>query len=315
MLDTNREYSIQLHPSRCAICGTEGNATTLYQGNFTSSSFNSLIFSARRLPDRIHYRMVKCKQCGLVRSDPVADPDTIGKLYADSEFNYEGEVAYLKKTYGKLLASLNSFGSTKRSLLEIGCGNGFVLEEALEQGYVSVSGIEPSKAAIEKASTRVRPYLMQGVMRPGLFPVGEFDVICMFQVFDHISDPGTLLEECSRILKPGGLVLTVNHNIDAIFARLLRERSPIVDIEHTYLYSPATMRKMFTHYGFLVRKVEPIRNTYPLSYLSGLLPIQKRLKAFLVNGLQKSIIGRIPVAFWLGNLMLVAQKPNEGTDQ
>ena len=51
---------IDLVPTRCAICGAEGNAVELYPANLDFEAFNPSVFSARRLPDRIHYRMVKC---------------------------------------------------------------------------------------------------------------------------------------------------------------------------------------------------------------------------------------------------------------
>jgi len=47
-----------------------------------------------------------------------------------------------------------------------------------------------------------------------------------------VPNPAALLDACFAALRPGGLVLSSNHNITAVSARLLGERSPIVDIEH-----------------------------------------------------------------------------------
>ena len=95
----------------------------------------------------------------------------------------------------------------------------------------------PTKAAIDRAREDIRPNIVNDILRPGLFPPETFDAVCLFQTFDHISDPGSLLDECRRLLKPGGLMLCFNHNIAAASARLLGERSPIIDIEHTFLQS------------------------------------------------------------------------------
>src|SRR6266702_2969706 len=97
---------ISLSPARCAICGTQGNATEIYPANFDFGAFNPSVFSARRLPDRIHYRLVKCRACGLVRSDPIASSEFLGQLYAQSTFTYRDEVADLRFTYGRYLAKL-----------------------------------------------------------------------------------------------------------------------------------------------------------------------------------------------------------------
>jgi hypothetical protein len=52
--------------------------------------------------------MVHCNTCGLVRSDPVADPATVAGLYRQSTFDYSEEVANLKRTYGVYLMRLEA---------------------------------------------------------------------------------------------------------------------------------------------------------------------------------------------------------------
>ena len=300
---------VELHPTRCAVCGTEGNSTELYPANFDLRAFNAIVFSARRSPDGIHYRMVKCNTCGLVRSDPLADPQVLKQLYARSHFDYSDEVPNLKLTYSHYLRNLADYGVKKAALLEIGCGNGFFLEEALAEGYASVRGVEPSTAAVARANPEVRPYIVCDTMRSGLFAPEQFDVICMFQVLDHIPDPGGLLEECFRTLKPGGLVLCINHDIEALSARLLKDRSPIIDIEHTYLYSPTTMARLFEGRGFQVKRVGSVSNTYTLYYLARLAPFPVLLQRTILALLKSSPIGRIRLKVALGNLYTVSRKP------
>jgi len=301
--------ALELRNTRCAICGTEGNARELYPASFDLEALNPAVFSARRLPDRIHYRMVKCNTCGLVRSDPIADPALLAQLYHQSTFTYTDEVADLKRTYGRYLAELDNYEARKGALLEIGCGNGFFLQQALAQGYRSVRGVEPSRAAVSQAAPEVRDAIICDLMRPGLFGPGEFDVLCLFQVFDHVPDPGALLDACFAALRPGGLVLSLNHNLEAVSARLLGERSPIVDIEHTYLYSPATMTRLFAAHGFRVRKAGSVRNWYSLGYLVRLLPLPTGPKAAALAWLQRHSLGRLRLCVPLGNLYLVAQRP------
>ena len=60
---------LELRPTRCAICGTTGGATEMFPSTITEDAFDARHFSARRLPDRVHYRMVRCDTCGLIRSD------------------------------------------------------------------------------------------------------------------------------------------------------------------------------------------------------------------------------------------------------
>lgn len=301
---------IKLSPTRCAICNTEENSAVLYPQKFDLAAFNPEIFSARRMPDRIHYRMVVCNTCGLVRSDPVADSESLAQLYAQSSFNYNDEVSCITSTYGRYLRKLESLGIKKGSLMEIGCGNGFFLEEALRQGYQSVAGVEPSTEAIAKASPQVRPTIVCDMVKPGLFEPNQFDVICMFQVLDHISDPASLIQECYKILKPGGVILCLNHNVKALSAKFLKEKSPIIDIEHTYLYSLTTLGNLCEKHGLKVIKKGSVLNLYSLSYIFQLFPFSRKIKQKVISGLKKTpLINRIRVLVPLGNLYLVAQKP------
>jgi SAM-dependent methyltransferase len=301
---------MQLHPTLCAICGTADNAMELFPSNFNAQSFNPGIFSARRLPDRIHYRMVKCSTCGLVRSDPIASPEVLAQLYTRSSFDYAEEIENLRRTYRRYLTKLLNCGALQGALLEIGCGNGFFLEEALAQGYLVVQGVEPSAVAIAKANPQVRARIICDVMRPGLLRPAQFDVVCMFQVLDHIPDPRSVLEECFRLLKPEGLVLCLNHNVEAHSARLLGERSPIVDLEHTYLYNPSTLSRLFETCRFDVLRVGSAWNTYSLYYLLRLVPLSAKLKTRILAWLKSRAVGRVCLSLPLGNLYLVARKPS-----
>jgi hypothetical protein len=101
--------------------------------------------------------------------------------------------------------------------------------------------------------------------------------------------------------------------VQAVSARLLKERSPILDIEHTFLYNPATIERIFTARGFAVCHVRPIWNRFRLRYLAHLAPLPHVPKRQLLRGLDCLPLGRVPVSLPLGNMELVARKP-EGSD-
>lgn len=279
----------------CPLCGPKKKKQLLYRQNFKLSQINSEVFSARRKPDRLHYQMVRCSGCGLVYSDPILPSDQINRLYQKSRFTYTDRSADLVKTYGYYLKQLDRHKTKKNRLLEIGCGNGFFLQEARRQGYRQVWGVEPSRQAAGLAPDWLKQKIKITVFKPNLFPKNYFDVICFFQTFDHIIDPNRFLKECYRILKPGGLVLAINHNVESLPAKLLRSYSPIIDVEHAYLYSLKTMQLIFAKHGFQVLKTAPSFNYYPLDYLAHLLSLP---------------FFRLPFKFkfWLGNLHLIARK-------
>jgi SAM-dependent methyltransferase len=297
-----------LTPTRCAICGTLGDAIELFPASLTPEAFDARHFSARRLPDRVHYRMVRCNRCGLVRSDPAGDPAAVAGLYARSTFDYQDEVPHLRRTYGRYLDRLDRHGAQRDGLLEIGCGNGFFLEEALRRGYRDVRGIEPSRDAIESASASARPLIVEDVLRPGVLPEQSTGVVCLFQVFDHLPDPGAALDELHRILRPGGLALILNHDAGAPSATLLRERSPIMDVEHYYLYSRTTLGRLAAAHGFDVAESGSVWNDYSLGYVARLLPLPSGMKRNVQRFLEWTHLATLRVKLPLGNLYVVAKR-------
>lgn len=300
--------NLPLIPTRCAICDTTDNSFELYPAKFDAAAFNAEIFSARRLPDMVHYRIVQCHQCNLVRSDPVIDKEKLNELYLASKLTYSKDIPNLRRTYGKYLRKLEKYATNKGSILEIGCGNGFFLIEALSQGYKNVMGIEPSESALEQVDPILKGKILNDVMRTGIVSQ-KVDVICMFQLFDHIPNPNEFLEICLDTLLPGGLILCFNHNINAVSARLLGEKSPIIDIEHTYLYSPDTIKKLFLKHGFVVREARSAWNIVSLSSLLRLFPLTKNLKLRLLSYLERNPgFGQINMSLPIGNLYLIAQK-------
>lgn len=301
-----------LQQTKCAICNTPGNSTQIYSENFQLGDFNPEVFSARRLPDRIHYRIVRCNECGLVRSDPVADQDTLAMLYNQSTFDYGNEVKGLRATYGRYIDRLNRFGCSKAALLEIGCGNGFFLEEAISRGFRSVWGVEPGAQVVAQAPEILRKRILCDMMRPGLFPRDTFDVVCLFQVFDHIPDPRALLQECLNVMRPGALVLILNHNVDSLSSRILGERSPIIDIEHTFLYSLRTLDLLARKCGMEVLDKGPVVNNYSLGYFIRLLPLSSRIKHIALRMLHAARAERFSLSIPIGNLFLIARKPLDG---
>ncbi len=280
----------------------------MYAANFDPDAFNPDVFSARRPPDRIHYRVVQCRECGLVRSDPVISSDRLAQLYAGSHFDYSGEVPMLQRTYGRYLRRLRRCRGELDSLVEIGAGNGFFLEVALAEGFKTVRGIEPSAAAIAAARDDIRPTLVCDVLRRGIFPPQSFDAVCAFQVLDHVPDPLAFVRECHALLKPAGLALLFMHNVNAVSARILKARSPIIDIEHTYLYSPATIARLLRRAGFRIEEGGAATNVLTAGHLLHLLPLPTRLKKTAIAFARATRLTKVPLLLPLGNLYVIARR-------
>lgn len=293
---------------KCAICGID-NSQVLFESNFRLSDINELIFSARRIPDKIHYRIVQCQKCGLVYSNPILDLSRIENLYKQSRYTYGEYEKDLISTYSRYLREVKQYLKGNKRLLEIGCGNGFFLLAAQKIGFKKVFGVEPGKETVAKANPEVKKHIINDFFKKGQFKKDYFDLICLFQVLDHIIYPNILLSECFKILKPGGGILCINHDVESWSVKLLREGSPVFDVEHTYLYSKKTLPLIFEKNNFKVVKIFGVANYYPFSYWLRMFPLPEKIK-ILIEKLS-SLLGISEKRFWLkaGNIGIYAQKP------
>lgn len=296
--------------TRCPICGSGNNYTLVYRENFREEDLNKDVFSARRLPDRIHYRIVRCNRDGLLRSNPILDNLSIIDFYKKSRFTYESEIGNLIASYLSVLDHVLVNLNKSARILEVGCGNGFMLKALCDRGYKNVFGIEPSIDAVQRSDAAVKDRITPDVLKPGIFPESTFDLIFCFQTFDHIQDPNSFLRLCHQLLAQKGSILIFNHDIDSLPVRILREYSPVIDIEHTYFYSGETLKKILEIDKFRIIKFFSASNLVSLRHLVWLMPFSISLKKIILNlknGLfQKVLNSRIRIK--LGNLCIIAVK-------
>lgn len=292
----------------CAICDKPGNFSVIYEPNFEVNSISAELFSARRRPDRIHLRIVRCNACGLVYSNPALEEAELEKLYSESKFTYDELVEALKETYGRYIRKAMEHLKPRDRFLEIGCGSGFMLEKAIELGFKEVFGVEPGREPIARAKSEIAKNIKQSLFKNGLFEPNQFDLVCFFQTLDHIPCPNEFLAAVYQVLKPGGVVLAFNHDVGAWTAKFLGEHCPIIDIEHTYLYNRKTMRAIFEKHGFKVAAVSGATNCYPIGYWLDIFPLNKTLKSILRAPLEATRISRVRFEFNPGNLFLLAHK-------
>lgn len=301
---------MKLIKTNCPICNKKNDYVILYKQNFKASDLNPQVFSARRLPDRVHFQIVKCKNDGLIRSNPIIKGLDLPDLYKKSKFTYDGEIENLTASYLKSIRPvLNKLGK-KAKILEIGCGNGFVLEKLYKNGYKNVYGIEPSIDAVRKASGLIRKNISVNILKAGIHKENTFDFIFFFQTLDHILNPNAFLKICNNYLKDGGYLLAFNHNVNSFSSLLLREKSPIIDIEHPYLYNFSTIKQLFKKSGFISERIYSPSNVVSFRHLLKLFPLPLTFKQSVINS-KKTFIKKFlakSINIKLGNLCAIAKK-------
>jgi SAM-dependent methyltransferase len=281
----------------CLFCGDDACLRDVYDRNFRDGDLNPAVFAARRVTEHFHYKMVRCARTGLLFSREILPDSVLETLYAGSQVTFSAYADIIRKDYwrplgrfaggrgdgpeGIRLQAGDPGRLTRGSALEIGCSSGFFLEELLAQGFREVRGCEPSVEAKALAAASVREGIRTGFFHDGAFPDGSFDLICAFQTLDHLSDPIGILRTCRAKLRPGGLVYLIVHNADGLQAKVFGEKSPIIVVEHVYLFNPRTLAMAVEKAGFKAEASFPIVNSYPLEYWlrHAPIPFKRRIQA------------------------------------
>jgi len=107
-----------------------------------------------------------------------------------------------------LLRLVNFDGYRGRRVLEVGCGAGVDLAR-FAKGGASVVGVDLSSSAIDLARANFEQQRLTGDFRVAdgealPFEDNSFDLVFAHGVVQYTADPERLVEECRRVLKPGG---------------------------------------------------------------------------------------------------------------
>jgi 2-polyprenyl-3-methyl-5-hydroxy-6-metoxy-1,4-benzoquinol methylase len=262
-----------------------------------------------------HYRIVQCRRCGLVYTDPRRRPADILKDYeavVDSRYLAErdGRIATFRRNIRPLEEMIPSHNGHR--LLDVGAHVGVFVEVAQERGW-DAWGLEPSLWAVERGRQRGLN-MIQGTLRDAELDSESFDLVTMWDVVEHLFDPAAEIHQVARLLKPGGIFCVHTIDIDSPFARLMGKRWPWLVEMHLYFFSPKTLGALVEKAGLQVESCRVqgryLHLGYLLSRLSGWSAPLGRIAERVARALH---VDRwlVPVNF--GDLFtLYARKPRAG---
>jgi SAM-dependent methyltransferase len=297
---------ITLEPRACPVCGTRDAGRLFAEANADPEALGRFAFASRKLPEYMHWRLVACDRCDLVYADPAPAPGALPALYRDAAFDSGREARHASRTYARFLPGIVRRLPDLGAAADVGTGDGAFLHELLAAGFARVTGVEPSTDPVGSADETVRPLIVHDVFRPDTFEPGSLSLVTCFQTIEHLPDPLAFCRDAYRALKPGGALFLIGHNRRALSARVLGFKSPIFDVEHLQLFSPASLRRLLESAGFRGAEVRPVFNRYPLDYWARLFPAPPGVKARALDLLGRSRAGRWVIPLPAGNLAAVA---------
>jgi len=177
--------------------------------------------------------------------------------YSDGRLN-ENIMRSRSKIILKNLSKLNRYGKT---LLDIGAGLGFFVEEAKKVG-LKVIGIDPSKNFTPNAVLNIN---FEEFIR--LHPQKKFDFITLIHVIEHVRDPIIFLHQALTRLNQNGVLYIETPNLDSHLFRFEGfSYTFLTPPQHLWLFSIKSFIFITKNWsGFLIKKIATY--SYPQHFM------------------------------------------------
>ena len=225
--------------------------------------------------DLTSLRIVRCLKCGLVSAWPRESVETIYAKYqcANDDTYFSEEKG--RRAAAKIILRKISPYAQKGKILDIGCGTGFLLDEAKKQGW-DPHGVELCTWAVNIAKKEYALNVFEGVLEKADFPCNYFDVITMTDLIEHIPDPKKILKEVRRILKEDGIFYISTPDIDSFLSKFLGVKWWGIQQSHLFYFNKKTVGKILDATGFHVLEYTSHARVFSGKYLC------KRLNAYSI---------------------------------
>ena len=208
-----------------------------------------------------------CDNCQTMFISPRPTPKILGDFYANSA-NYDYWATHIFPTSEKVRTEkifrpraervrqlCEKYESASHTMIEIGAGYGTFGYEVQKLGFVNrYIAVEPSNSLAEKCKSRGLEVINKPIEQAN-FESESIDIICSFEVVEHLFNPLDILETCYRILKPGGLIIVTNPNGKGFDVVTAPQISTTVDVEHLNYFNPDSMEILLGNAGFEVIEV------------------------------------------------------------
>ncbi len=198
-------------------------------------------------------KIVKCKKCSLVYINPrIGEERRREKYRGDYSLGYIAKEASKRKRARKIIKRILKF-KRRGKFLDIGCSAGFILEAARKKGFEPY-GVEISPHALRYVREELKLEVFEGYLEDAVFPDSFFDVVTMYNLLEHVSDPTRLLIEIRRIIKSDALIEIWTPNIGHKRAQRMGREWPNIISEHLYYFDLESLRKLLEKTGFYLFK-------------------------------------------------------------
>lgn len=241
---------------RCPICDVEPTRFVGRRGG-----------DAHRENLGVECQIWSCQRCSLIFPNPMPFPaQGLSQHYdvdADEYFQAHDKDTRVEGA-NKLILQAEELLGRKGKLLDVGVGRGENLMAATERGW-ECEGVEPSETFADYSEKRTGAKIWRQAVEDSDIPRGEFDVVILAAVLEHLYNPDQIMAKISAILKHGGLLFLDVPNEKGLYFKVgnlyqnVRGRSWCVNLAptfspfHVFGFSPKSLKTLLEKHGLKPR--------------------------------------------------------------
>jgi 2-polyprenyl-3-methyl-5-hydroxy-6-metoxy-1,4-benzoquinol methylase len=224
-----------------------------------------------------NYQLFRCNSCGLLFYDFTKDyAKFLEKQYSKGYFTGESSLKSYTD-YGKdkknifrnmawLVNEIKKYKS-KGKYLDVGCAYGYAMEVADKKGF-DVYGIDPSDHAVSQAKKKFPKRASVSYLSNMKFADNSFDVISLFDVFEHLQDPRRDLAKLKKVLKNDGLVVIATGDTGSKWAQFSGRRWTFYNPpQHIFYFNRKNITRVLNESGFEVIDITTTGKWLSLPYI------------------------------------------------
>ncbi len=287
--ETAANVSVKLDYPACPLCGSD----------------------RRQFPFRLDepYSVARCTECGLHYLYPRLTEPAMQEAYRQASYyeggacgyadtSYTAQESALRATFKRLLRNVARRRLTGGDLLEVGCGYGYLLDEA-RSFFDQRVGTEFSPQAAEIARATGAEVFVGGIEQ--LPRDRKFDCVIAIQVIEHVYQPLSFVKGLASHTKTGGHIVVATPDIGGILRRTMGRRWPSFKVpEHVLYFDFSTLSSLMHQAGLGDVRRLPYPHAFPLGLIAAkfgltIPPMLARFKVW-VPATTVAAYGRVPNA-------------------
>lgn len=204
----------------CRFC-QKNKIVLLFSANNKKTIKTPAVFACTNCGFGVHGPIVKCLSCGMIYVNENITQSQISTYYEVARDQlYFAEQNARKRTFSNYLKKLEKAFPHKGRLLDIGTNTGLFVKLAQDNGW-DAAGLEPNRWAVSYAKKNYKIDLINKPFERNTFPKQTFEVITMWDVIEHFTNPVSEIRKIYHQLKPGGLFAFSTVDPQSLLAQIM----------------------------------------------------------------------------------------------